>query len=84
MSSGNIGRVCGWGGGADDGPACITEDLQPARLMHPNTPSSSHGKPTVPGIRGWHTDKTSHPTLMGPSTGSSPCSDSCFKALRAA
>lgn len=23
-------------------------------------------------------------TLMGPSTGSSPCSDSCFKALRAA
>lgn len=26
----------------------------------------------------------SYCTLMGPSTGSSPCSDSCFKALRAA
>lgn len=29
---------------------------------------------------GWR----SYRTLMGPSTGSSPCSDSCFKALRAA
>ena len=80
-----LGRVCGWG--ADDGPLRIHNGTDWCTHTHTHT----HLDPQIDPD--WPVGKTLHEhrvrsvfcrTLMGPSTGSSPCSDSCFKALRAA
>lgn len=56
----------------------VPEDLHVTKLTHILISGQA---PILPYPTLWF---WSYRTLMGPSTGSSPCSDSCFKALRAA
>lgn len=91
-----LGRVCVGGMGADDGARLQRWGFAISQIGTRTSGSSLDKHLSAPiGRLVAHPQASecatcevgmiaSYRTLMGPSTGSSPCSDSCFKALRAA